>query len=265
MLETHGIVTRNDRLGADGFWMEIEAPELATLALPGQFVMVHCSDGIDPLTARPFSIADAEGDRVALAYTVVGRGTSLMAAMRPGHRVPLLGPLGRPFSYEAPAKTRVMIAGGIGVAPFPFLARALAQTDPEARCVLLFGGRSRDHLYAIERFRELGTEVLAATDDGSEGHHGLVTDLLTPYLGDPAVRLFACGPTPMFRTIAGMLEGHEAPCEISVEPIMACGFGACYGCVVPFREGDDYTYVKSCEKGPTFEIRDLVVERMEAH
>lgn len=266
MLETHGIVIRNDRLGADGFWMEIEAPDIAATALPGQFVMVHCSDGIDPLTARPFSVADAVGDRIALAYIVVGKGTALMAEWTPGHRVPLLGPLGKPFAYEAQAKARVMIAGGIGMAPFPFLARALRETDPGAGRVVLFGGRSRNHLYGIDLFRdELDTAVEAATDDGSAGHHGFVTELLEAYLGEPETHLFACGPTPMFQTIAKILQGHDNPCEISVEPIMACGFGACYGCVVPVRDGDDYIYVKSCEKGPTFEIRDLRVDLMEAH
>ena len=101
-----------------------------------------------------------------------------------------------------------------------------------------------------------------ATDDGSHGHHGLVTDLLEPYLTADATRMYACGPTPMFKSVAARLEGSDVPCEVSLEPIMACGFGACYGCVVPVRDGDSFKYVKACQDGPTFEIRDLILERL---
>ena len=160
--------------------MELRSPEVAALAQPGQFVMVRCSEGIDPLTARPFSIADVREDRIALAYVVVGKGTDLLSRMERGAEVPLLGPLGRPFGYESPAPRHVMVAGGIGSAPFPYLARVLRETAPDAGRVLLFGGRSEEHLYARAELEELCTEVKVATDDGSAGHHGLVTDLLEP-------------------------------------------------------------------------------------
>ncbi len=265
MLETRGTIVRNVPLGPGALWMEIEAPEVAALALPGQFVMVKCWDGNDPLTARPFSIADTGHDTIALAYAVVGRATTLMAEAPPGRPAQVLGPLGRPFQYDARAARHVMVAGGIGSAPFPLLARALAAADPEAERVLLLGGRTKEHLYALDLFREVCTRVEVATDDGSAGHRGLVTDLLAPYLDRAATRLYACGPTAMFRTIDRLLQGRETPCEISVEPIMACGFGACYGCVVPKRKGDDFEYVKSCLEGPTFPIRDLVMDKMVAH
>ena len=265
MLRNTGIVCTNRPIGPDAWWMDVEAPDMSALALPGQFAMVRCSDGLDPLTARPLSIADAVNGMVSFAYVVVGRGTGLMAKMKPGDRVPLLGPLGKPFDYQQPAPRHVMIAGGIGSAPFPFLARALRDEVPEAERVVLYGGRSEEHLYALDLFEELATKVETATDDGSSGHHGLVTDLLTPYLSDPSNRLYACGPTPMFKSIDGLLTGRTNPCQISVEPIMACGFGACYGCVVPKRDGDDYQFVKSCEEGPTFEIRELRVDLMGAH
>jgi len=265
MLETTGTVTANEFLGGDAFWMEIRVPDVAAVALPGQFFMIRCAEGVDPLTARPFSVADVVDDRIAMAYIVVGKGTKLLSEMKPGQTVPVLGPLGRPFKYEIPAKRHVMIAGGIGSAPFPYLARALRETAPESERIMIYGGRSKEHLYALDRFEELMTTVETATDDGSHGHEGFVTDLMPKYLEDPATRFYACGPTPMFQSIAKRLEGHENPCEISVEPIMACGFGACYGCVVPMRLGNDFVYVKSCENGPTFEIRELVVEMMEAH
>jgi dihydroorotate dehydrogenase electron transfer subunit len=217
------------------------------------------------LTARPFSVADVIGDRFGMGYIVVGRGTKLLSRMEPDTEVSLVGPLGRPFHYLEPAATHVMIAGGIGSAPFPLLARALEAEQPDAARIVLLGGRTREHLYLKDRFLELGCDFRAATDDGSEGHHGFVTDLLEPFLGASDTRLYACGPTPMFQAIDRRLEGCDTPCEISVEPLMACGFGACYGCVVPVRDGDDWTYVKSCQEGPTFEIRDLLVDRMEAH
>ncbi len=267
MLRNTGIVVANRPLGPDAFWMDVEAPDLSALALPGQFAMVKCSDGLDPLTSRPLSIADAVDGMISFAYVVVGRGTALLSRMMPGDRIPILGPLGKPFHYREPAKRHVMIAGGIGSAPFPFVTRALKAEFPEVDRVVLLGGRTGEHLYGLDLFNELATRVETATDDGSHGHHGLVTHLLEPYLEDPGNRLYACGPTAMFKSIDKMLVDRENPCEISVEPIMACGFGACYGCVVPKRDGDGdgFSYVKSCEVGPTFEIRDLRVDLMENH
>ena len=265
MLRNTGIVVANRPVGPDAYWMDVEVPDMSAVALPGQFAMVKCSDGLDPLTSRPLSIADAVDGMISFAYVVVGRGTGLLAEMKPGERVPILGPLGKPFDYLKPAKSHVMIAGGIGSAPFPFLARALRTEAPEVERVVLLGGRSKRHLFYLELFEELASTVETATDDGSQGHHGLVTHLLAPYLDDKANRLYACGPTPMFKSINDLLTDRENPCEISVEPIMACGFGACYGCVVPKRDGDDYIFVKSCEQGPTFEIRDLRVDLMESH
>jgi dihydroorotate dehydrogenase electron transfer subunit len=242
--------------------MEVECPEIAAAALPGQFAMVLCSDRPDPLTGRPFSLADVTGDRIAFGYVVVGKGTGLMSRMGPGTRISLVGPLGRPFGYRTPARRHVMVAGGIGSAPFPLLARALAEVDPGAERIVLLGGRTAEHLYCRERLIALGCEVRVATDDGSSGHHGLVTDLVDPLLEEPGARLYACGPTPMFLSLAEKLRETEIPCEISVEPVMACGFGACYGCVVPVRDGEGFTYVKSCQEGPTFEIRNLLLEQL---
>lgn len=265
MLETHGVVTKNVRIGAEAFLMELDCPDVAVASLPGQFVMVRCAEGLDPLTGRPFSIADIDGDRIHLGYIVIGRGTGLMAEMDVGTRVGVIGPLGKPFDYERPAKHHVMVAGGIGSAPFPLLARGIAEAQPEVERVVLLGGRTKDHLYFHDRFVELGCDVRAATDDGSAGHHGFVTDLMKPYVGQPDVKFYGCGPTPMFLAMNSVLSGSDTPCEISVEPIMACGFGACYGCVVPLRKGDGFEYVKSCQEGPTFEIRDLVVSEMGEH
>jgi dihydroorotate dehydrogenase electron transfer subunit len=265
MLETSGTIVRNVPLSADTYWMEIEAPAVAALALPGQFVMVRCWEGLDPLTARPFSVADVVGDVIAIAYAVVGRATKLMAGTAAGGRAALLGPLGRPFSTGTGAAHHVMVAGGIGCAPFPLLARALREADPAGERILLYGARSAKHLHLLDQFRELMTGVEIATDDGSAGRRGFVTDLAAEWLSRPGVRLYACGPTPMFAAIDRVLAGTDVPCEISVEPIMACGFGACYGCVVPVRRGEDFEYVKSCEKGPTFPIRELIVARLGAH
>ncbi|MEN8149601.1 MAG: dihydroorotate dehydrogenase electron transfer subunit [Planctomycetota bacterium] len=270
MLETHGVVTKNVRIGADAFFMELDCPDVAALSLPGQFLMVKCAEGLEPLTGRPFSIADVVGDRLHLGYLVVGKGTGLLAQMTEGTRVGILGPLGKPFDYRGVADRHVMVAGGIGSAPFPLLARGIAEDAPDAERTVLLGGRSQDHLYFADRFEQLGCTVRAATDDGSAGHHGFVTDLMAEYVGEPGVKFYGCGPTPMFLAMERTLGDADNPCEISVEPIMSCGFGACYGCVVPVRKDDDpsgeeWEYVKSCKEGPTFDIRDLVLTKMGGH
>jgi dihydroorotate dehydrogenase electron transfer subunit len=190
--------------------------------------------------------------------------------MEEGTRVEVIGPLGKPFDYRGVAECHVMVAGGIGSAPFPLLARGIAEDSPDAERVVLLGGRTKDHLYFRDRFEEMGCTVRVATDDGSAGHHGFVTQLMAEYVGRPGVKFYGCGPTPMFLAMERALGDADTPCEISVEPIMACGFGACYGCVVPFRkdadrQSGDFEYVKSCEVGPTFEIRNLVLSEMGGH
>jgi dihydroorotate dehydrogenase electron transfer subunit len=165
----------------------------------------------------------------------------------------------------------ILVAGGVGAAPFALVARALRARSTAQRVSYLVGGRDRAHIYLADEIAALGCDVKIATDDGSLGHKGYVTDLLQPLLG-PGVRVLACGPNPMFKSLAKVVEAARAsgltfPCEVSTEETMPCGFGACASCVVPVIDAsrpEGYRYVKSCIEGPVFPVEAIRWDLMRA-
>lgn len=245
-------VLANTRAAAATWWLELDAPELAATAGPGQFVMIGFGlEHLDaPFLPRPFSIGWRGGDgRIGLLVREFGLGTRRLGALRPGEQVLLLGPLGRGFAVED-RRSIVCVAGGVGLAPFLFLV-------PEARrlgadVTLLYGERSADRVFdphLVERLTGVRPEVF--TDDGSAGRAGLVLAGI-----DAAKRpdLFGCGPTPMLRALERLAREAGLGLQVSVEEHMGCGIGTCQGCVVRSSDG---RWIKSCTEGPVFERREL--------
>ena len=229
--------------------------EVCRAAQPGQFVMVQPRAGLDPLLPRAFSFyrfREREGERqFGLLYLVIGAATALMAAQQPGDTALVTGPLGRGFQVHSRARQLLLIGGGVGIAPLV----ALADQEIERGCsiVLGFGARGAAGVYPAGLLPP-EVEYAVATEDGSLGHHGLVTDLFTRYL-PWADQTLACGPTPMFRSMAEMArrEGQRRSVQILMETEMACGTGICYGCAVFTKKG-----VKLCCKdGPRFELLEV--------
>jgi dihydroorotate dehydrogenase electron transfer subunit len=224
---------------------------------PGQFVMVSpgarsAAPRFDPLLPRPMAVYRERGAGAAreleILYKVTGRGTQLLSEARPGDRLGLVGPLGRRFP-EPPAGSRaVLVGGGTGIASlFELACRAAAS----AQVVALLGARTSEELMGCEDFRRLDADVRFATEDGSEGHPGRVTELLEELAdAEVATTVYACGPTPMMRRAAEIAEGRGAGCWVSLENTMACGFGVCLGCAVA-RAEDGFALV--CRDGPVFE------------
>lgn len=247
----------------DCFWMTIRSPQIARQVRPGQFVMVRLTGKPFPYLGRPFSVADvdpADPDVFALAFTRVGEGTGIMAGAEPGDPVRCVGPLGNTFTVE-PAPVHLFVAGGIGSAPFPFLARACAEIDPAARRVLILGGADASALHLADECRALGVEVEIGTIDGSAGFHGNVVEMLAARGGLPdGARLYACGPNPMFAALAKHLEPLGATCQAALEGHMGCGFGACNACVTPIMDAGDerWHYELICLKGPVFDIHRVL-------
>jgi dihydroorotate dehydrogenase electron transfer subunit len=265
-LDVHAEVISNTRLSPDYNVVALAAPEIARRSAPGQFVMLKTSAGLDPLLRRPFSIFEhVRNDRgtvvgLSVLNKRVGIGTSLLYDARPGSTIAVLGPLGMPFVPVDPPALAWMVAGGVGLAPFAALAEALAARGTPT--TLFYGGRGAGDLYYEAFFARLGTHLVLTTEDGSKGEAGRVTGPLARALdargpGDRPT-LYACGPTPMMRAVADLGARAGVPVSVSLEPVMGCGMGGCYSCVVRVRKGEDSKLVRACLDGPVFAADDLV-------
>lgn len=229
-----------------------EAPQIASEAEPGQFVMVRCSEGYDPLLRRPMSIHRVgKNGALALLFEVVGRGTNWLAQRKNGDVIDLLGPLGHGFALSAESHDLLLVAGGIGIAPLVVLAeRGIAQG---AQVTLLLGATTQVQLYPSHLLPP-GIKIVVATEDGSVGKRGMVTELLAG-LADGAEQIFACGPISMYKAMAAIVNGMgEKSVQVSMEARMGCGFGGCYGCAVETKSGLRLV----CKDGPVFELSELL-------
>ena len=266
-VDVDAAVISNTQLSDDYNVVALAAPAVASLARPGQFVMVKPSRGSDPLLRRPFSIFEilrddrGEATGVSLLNKRIGAGTGLLYNTQPGTRVACLGPLGTPFEPVDPPTEGWMVAGGVGLAPFVTLAEAFAARGTPAR--LFYGARRSSELFFVELFERLGVQTRLATEDGSRGVHGFVTVPLEAALralpSDRAVRLYGCGPTPMMRAVARVATSHGRRCDVSLEQVMGCGLGGCYSCVVLTRDPPGLPhFVRSCIDGPVFDSSRIV-------
>ncbi|MFO7986935.1 MAG: dihydroorotate dehydrogenase electron transfer subunit [Desulfatiglandaceae bacterium] len=253
MIEQHAEVIFNDPVAADTCLMGLKSREIAARAHPGQFVMVRVGPHADPLLRRPFSICGVwEQDCFLILYRVVGRGTRMMADAGSGDGFGILGPLGTGFDFPEQPEGSLLVAGGMGIAPLGFLA---GRMDRDMH--LLAGYGSIDQQIPVHALGLSPGTVLTATEDGSAGHHGRVTDLLEETLkrSPPTpTRVYACGPTPMLKAVAGLILNRGVFCQVSLESTMACGLGACQGCAVPAAPGRDRKYYHVCQDGPVFDI-----------
>jgi len=252
-------IEQNIGLRPDIFLMSVFCPEIVKEAQPGQFCMVKSSliEGFDPLLRRPLSIHSIEKDLglVEFLYRVVGKGTRALSMQAKGQQVHVFGPLGTGFKvrkHEIP----IMVGGGLGVAPLLFLAQELA----DRKGVLILGAVTKTQLLRLESFKETGLEILVATEDGSFGNRGLVTEVLDRLLASldsdakSDVAVLACGPMPMLRAVYHLCEEHNVRCQVSLETVMACGSGLCLGCAIRAKSG----YVHVCKDGPCFDAQGLL-------
>ncbi len=215
---------------------EIETPAIARDARPGQFLMIRVSGETAPLLRRPISIHAREGDRLGDLLPGRRKGTEILAAREEGEVLDIIGPLGKGFTLDARLKGRrvLCVGGGRGIAPIYFLAKELRALGAEP--VVLYGGRTAGDIPLRPKFERAGLPLLCSTDDGSFGFPGLVTALAEREIGrsEPAF-LFACGPEAMMKTASGLAAARGIPAEFSLESLMGCGIGACWGCVKRIR------------------------------
>ncbi|MDI6709397.1 MAG: dihydroorotate dehydrogenase electron transfer subunit [Thermoanaerobacterales bacterium] len=234
------------------------APEIARTVQPGQFVHLRVGSTHDPLLRRPFGVHDVDREcgTVSILFQVVGRGTAILAEVRPGGVLDVLGPLGRGFTLPAPALPVALVAGGLGIAPLAFLLRRLAAAGIKGS--LFQGARTAGLLLGAEETVP-GFKRRLATDDGTAGHRGSVVDLFTASLvaGYRYAYVYAAGPYPMLRALATRMREYRLEGEVSLEERMACGLGACLCCSTGVQSDSGTGYARVCADGPVFPVREV--------
>jgi dihydroorotate dehydrogenase electron transfer subunit len=272
-------VLANRNLAQDTYLIRLEGPPLASAIRPGQFLMLRLPGGTDPLLGRPFAlydtILDEQGAPVAVdvVYLVVGKMTGRLAAVQAGEFVEAWGPLGNGFPEPLSSGHVGLVAGGIGQTPFlAHIRELLGQRGygglPARRRVakvsLFYGVRTASLAAGVDDLTQGGAEVHLASNDGSLGFHGLVTQVLERQDSFPA-HLFGCGPEPMLRALAELACRRQVPCHLSLETPMACGVGICFSCVASVRTDSGWDYRRVCVDGPVFDAAHLYERAIPAH
>jgi dihydroorotate dehydrogenase electron transfer subunit len=249
-------VARVEQFSDTNYRLTLDCPLIAESAKPGQFVMIKTGAGKDPLLRRPFSIHQTStGGRIQIYFKVVGRGTEILARVKPGEELSVFGPLGKGFRLNANAPS-IIVGGGLGIAPMLFLAKENCRVKKSCGGdLIVLGARQQSELTPLlDDFCQFGQKLLTATDDGSLGHHGFVTEVLQSIDMLPGCIVYACGPEPMMFGVYEICRARGIPCQVSVESVMACGMGACLGCSRPAKNG---TYTHVCLNGPVFDAEEL--------
>ena len=282
MIQTKAKLIKNIEVAPGYYKICLSCAIIARAAQPGQFLEVKVSIAAEPLLRRPFSIHRLNNATVEILFEVLGAGTKLLAEKKAGQYLDIIGPLGNGFNYRSPSQpaspagrhvttSPLLVAGGMGVAPLLFLAEKLV-TLPRRQAgrssghqvtrkpLVLIGAKTRNDILCENEFRKLGCSVKIATDDGSVGFNGRVTDLLKKILlanqrtSEPANQIYACGPGPMLKEVAAVAKKYNIPAQVSLEEHMACGIGACLGCVVNTQDG----FKRVCKEGPVFDAKEIV-------
>ena len=239
---------------ADGLHLlQLNAPEIAAIAHPGQFAMLQCAGGA--FLRRPLSIHRLSPDKtlVSFLFAVLGKGTQWLTQTKVGDKIDILGPMGSSFNLLPSSSNILLLAGGLGLAPLVFLAdEALSR----GICVNLAYGTATNQRYDKQLLPQ-ALHLIEFTDDGSYGKHGLVTECIHDYLNS-ADQIFACGPLPMYRAMSAQASFKDMNVQVSLETRMACGLGVCYGCTINTVSG----LQQVCHHGPVFNMEDVIWKEM---
>ena len=283
MLSSGTGITTIEEITAGCFYMQLENKSMSEKAQPGQFLHIRTSSSLTPLLRRPFSIAGASPEKglLHIFFRLRGEGTKILSRLHPGDTLDCLGPLGTGFRLGASDNSNfcvtqptqnahlqgvnsVLVGGGIGVAPLLFLAQTLYDNCKDRKITLFYGAPGVKELIPVHKFLPPGVSVELATDDGSAGYKGLVTELCLSHFqqGLQPQEIFACGPPQMLQKLAAMEIAQNIGMQFSLEERMACGVGACLGCAVKTRSicGDETVglYKRVCKDGPVFNAREVI-------
>jgi dihydroorotate dehydrogenase electron transfer subunit len=253
-------ITSKTQLSAEHFQIRLSCPYIAQNIVPGQFIQVRLSKlSSDPLLCRPFAVYRIDGDFIDILFKLVGKGTRLLSEKFVGDELEITGPLGNGFPIDDSFNTALLVAGGMGIAALRLLVEKL-----ERKIIILLGACSEDMLLGIDDLVASGVSVLTATEDGSCGYRGMVSQLLEHVISEGKhnaddCRIYSCGPMPMMKAIAEIAIKHNIRAYISLEEKMACGLGACLGCACEVRSSDGKIHYKMvCADGPVFDVQEIV-------
>lgn len=261
-------VISNMKIGPSYYRMAVDIGAVLRIVKPGQFFSIRCSDGLNPLLRRPFSVHRVRGQKresVEFLYKVIGEGTTFLSRKKKGDILDIIGPLGNGFDLKLSTidyrLSIILVAGGMGVAPLFSLAEVIVQSTKykvqSTRHFILIGAKTKGELLCEKDFKKLGFKVLVATEDGSKGKKCLATDLLKGLLlttdNRQLITIYACGPNHMLKEIARIVKTRRIDAFGSFEEHMACGVGSCYGCVIKTRDG----YKRVCKDGPIFNLEEI--------
>jgi dihydroorotate dehydrogenase electron transfer subunit len=253
-------VIKRNQLATGVISLILNAPELADATRPGQYLMAIPPSSEAAATA--LAIYEAEGKRASILFFVTGKRTRELAELHPGDGLDVVGPLGNGFDLSSGAHDVAIVAGGVGIASVLLCAQALVNAG--ARVRLFYGARTAELLVDAQRFADAGCELVLATDDGTLGFRGFITDALARARKPELI--LACGPSPMLRAVGRIADEFGVRAQLALEETFACGVGACWGCVVPIVAtsaqapsfppaelgGSDVVYARICKEGPVF-------------
>lgn len=252
-------------LGGDYRVLKFASGKIAAKVKPGQFIHLRVTERNNIVLRRPFSVFKADKQSLTVLFKIIGKGTKILAKMRPGDKASIIGPLGNGFPIPVGKAFPVFVAGGYGSAALYLLAERAKK-----RGIIFIGGKTDEDILCVADFKRLGWAVTIATEDGSAGQKGLVTDILTGYLSEKSKRrrlaLYACGPMGMLEAVAGIAMAGDWKAWLSLDRHMGCGVGACLACVQKIRvagkhgPADSWKWARICTEGPVFECREIVWE-----
>lgn len=258
-------IISNTKIAKNYYLLQLEVPREFKDAVPGQFVHIKIGNLSEPLLRRPFSIhrllplkskSKQKRFNLNILYEIKGKGTTLLSEKQSGEYLNVIGPLGNGFTM-LDSRYSMLIGGGMGIAPLLFLAEKTRIQNPASRIQILIGAKTKTNILCEEEFKSFGCEVKIATEDGSRGFKGKVTDLIKTILQSAIYNLasviYACGPEAMLTNLAKVCLIKKIPLQVSLEEFMGCGIGACLGCAIQTKEG----FKRVCSDGPVFKAEEI--------
>ncbi|RMF94075.1 MAG: dihydroorotate dehydrogenase electron transfer subunit [Candidatus Schekmanbacteria bacterium] len=260
-------IISNKKISTDIYILSLEYRRNQKAPQPGQFFMIAIPDHPELVLRRPFSVCDYDGKKMDICYKIVGKGTSALSVLKKGTHIDILGPFGNEFKLPENKKNIILIAGGIGAAPFLFLSKQIRKKyfGNKGTITLLYGGKSSSDLPLKKSFGKIIDKIIVSTEDGSEGYKGFITEILIKEINKLKEEektdtiIFASGPQAMLKEVDKIVLKNDINCQLTAESVMGCGYGVCLGCILEKKDADKEAkkHTLVCTDGPVFNSGEI--------